>query len=118
MENNEIQNILKTPIDDEDMYLTPLVIKLLKQQGIETFENLTTLTYQELKQINGIGKQTTFKICLRVFRFSPEAFLNTNLANSIEAIDERKFSQYNIVHVAVSQYKRYKKTLEKNELEI
>ena len=76
------------------------------------------MTYQEIDSIKGFGRINTFKVCLRAQWFSPEAFYNSRLAQSIEVIDERRYSQYNVIHTAVARYKEYKAKMEQNELEI
>ena len=111
---SNIDTALQTPLTEKDIWFPPLVVSLLEQNGVRTLGELLNMTYQEIDNIRGFGRANTFKICLRAQRFSPEAFYDSKLARSIETIDERKYSQYNIVYAAVSKYKEYKKQVQED----
>ena len=116
--NMDLNEILKTPLTDEDIWFPPSLVLLLEQNGVKTFGELLNMTYQEIDSIKGFGKTNTFKICLRAQWFSENAFYNSRLAKSLETIDERRYSRYNMIHIAVSRYKKYKKQIEENEQNI
>ena len=118
MENKEKQKALQTSLQDKEIWFPPSLVSLLEIHGIKTFGELLNMTYQEIDNIKGFGKINTFKVCLRAQWFSPEAFYNSRLAQSIEVIDERKYSQYNIIHTAVARYKKYKNEIEQNEISV
>ena len=114
----DLDKILRTPLTDEDIWFPPSLVLLLEQNGVKTFGQLLNMTYQEIDSIKGFGKTNTFKICLRAQWFSEDAFYNSRLAKSIETIDERRYSRYNMIHIAVSRYKKYKKQVEENEQDL
>lgn len=118
MENKEIKKALQTSLQDKEIWFPPSLVLLLETHGIKTFGDLVNMTYQEIDNIKGFGKRNTFKVCLRAQWFSPEAFYNSRLAQSIEVIDERRYSQYNVIHTAVAKYKKYKNEIEQNEQQI
>ena len=115
MEENEIKKILNTSLNDKDIWFPPHLVYLLEQNGIKTFGDLINMTYQDVDKIKGFGKANTFKICLRAQWFSEEVFYDSKLARSIENINERRYSQYNIIRIAVSRYKNYKNQIQDKE---
>jgi len=118
MKNKDIEKILQTPLTDKDIMLPPSLVDLLKQNGVETFGELINMTYKEINNIKGFGRTNTFKVCLRAQWFSADAFYNSNLAKSIENMDERRYSQYYVGNTAIATYKKYKNKIEVSEQNI